>query len=498
MAKAQSFEEAFGQVQVDGNPFAELLSKAHKPRDDFQQEEINEGWKALVGAVLTAKDRERFRSLDAIQAIKQLIVQLDKALSAQMDEILHHEEFRKLEGTWRGLHYLVYNTEHGEDLQVRVLNVKKEELAKTFNRYSGSTWDRSPIYKKIYGAEFDMLNGTPYGAIVADYYFDHSSQDVKILNGLAQVCAAAHCPVITAPSPNLFGMDSWTELATKDVKVEDIFRRKGYEEWRDFRDSEDSRYVGLAMPRALARLPYDPKENPIEEFNYEEDTASGSHDRFTWMNAAYAMGMCINRAFKEHGWCAQIAGPEAGGKVEKLPVYKFPTDEGLIDTTCPTEVAIGDRRWAELANFGMIPLVHAKNTNYSVFMEAPSAQKPKEYDDPTATRNAKMSAALPYLFSCSRFAHFLKHMVRNKLGKFTSKDQLEQELNKWITNYVCDPDSGDEVKVRMPLQAAQVTVTEDPDDVGVYRAKFELLPHYQLKGLDVTLSLSSRLSETGS
>lgn len=497
MSNAQTFQEAFPAGELDGNPFHELLAGVHKPRDAFQQEELNEGWKALVGAVLEAKDRERFRDTDAIQALKQMIVQLDKVLSAQMDEILHHEAFRKLEGTWRGLTHLVYNTEHGEDLQVRVYNAKKSELYKTFKRYEGSEWDKSPVYKKIYGAEFDMLNGTPYGCIVADYYFDHSSPDVKVLNGLAQTCAAAHCPVMTAPTANLFGFDSWAELGTKDVKVEDIFRRKGYEEWRDFRDSEDSRYVGLAMPRALARLPYDPKENPVEEFNYEEDTAGGDHEHFSWMNAAYSMGLCINRAFKESGWCAQIAGPEAGGKVEKLPLYKFATDEGLMDTTCPTEVAIGDRRWAELANFGMIPLVHAKNTNYSVFMEAPSAQKAKVYDDETATRNSKMSATLPYLFACSRFAHFLKHMVRNKLGKFTSKDQLATELNKWITNYVCDADSTDDIKRKMPLQAAKVTVTEDPEEVGVYRAKFELLPHYQLKGLDVTLSLSSRLSESG-
>jgi type VI secretion system protein ImpC len=375
-----------------------------------------------------------------------------------------------------------------------VLNISKKDLAKTLKRYKGTAWDQSPIFKKMYEEEFGQFGGEPYGAIVADYYFDNSAPDVEMLTSMSKVAAAAHAPFIAAAAPSVMLMDSWQELANpRDLTK--IFQTPEHAAWRSFRESEDSRYVALAMPRFLARQPYGSRTDPVEEFDFEEDTSAPGSKNYTWANASYAMAVNINRSFKEYGWCSRIRGIESGGAVEGLPVHSFPTDEGGVDMQCPTEIAISDRREAELAANGFMPLVHKKNTDFAAFIGAQSMHKPAEYDDPDATANANLAARLPYLFATTRFAHYLKCIVRDKLGSFKEKDEMQRWLTKWIMQYVDgDPASSSEsTKARKPLAAAEVVLEEVEGNPGYYTSKFFLRPHYQLEGLTVSLRLVSKL-----
>jgi type VI secretion system protein ImpC len=379
-------------------------------------------------------------------------------------------------------------------LKIRVMNVSKAELGKTLKRYKGTAWDQSPIFKKVYSEEFSQFGGQPFGAIVGDYHFDQSAPDVELLGEMAKVCAAGHCPFITGASPTLLQMDSWQELANpRDLTK--IFTTPEYAAWRSLRESEDSKYIGLAMPRFLSRLPYGSKTNPVEAFNFEEDTGSADHGKYTWANAAYAMATNINRSFKEYGWCTRIRGIESGGAVQNLPTHSFPTDDGGVDMKCPTEIAIEDRREAELAKNGFMPLVHRKNSDFAAFIGAQSLHKPAEYDDPDATANANLAARLPYLFATCRFAHYLKCIVRDKIGSFKERDEVQRWLSSWIMQYVDgDPaHSSESTKARKPLAAAEVVVEEDPANPGYYSSKFFLRPHYQLEGLTVSLRLVSKL-----
>jgi type VI secretion system protein ImpC len=315
---------------------------------------------------------------------------------------------------------------------------------------------------------------------------------VGMLGSMAQIAAAAHAPFIAGAAPSTFQMDSWQELSNpRDLTK--IFQTPEYAKWRSLRDSEDSRFIGLAMPRFLSRLPYGAKTVPLEEFDFEEDTEGADHNKYVWSNAAYAMGTNITQAFKLYGWCARIRGAESGGMVEGLPVHTFPTDDGGVDMKCPTEIAITDRREAELAKNGFMPLSHYKNTDYAVFMGAQSLQKPTVYDDDDATANANLSARLPSLFACCRFAHYLKCMVRDKIGSFKEREDMQRWLNKWIMQYCCAPTSGEEVKAKYPLAAAEVQVEEVKGNPGYYTSKFFLRPHYQLEGLTVSLRLVSKL-----
>jgi type VI secretion system protein ImpC len=388
----------------------------------------------------------------------------------------------------------VRNTETDSLLKIRVMNVSKRELAKSLRKYKGATWDQSPLFKRIYEQEYGQLGGEPYGALVADYYFDHSPGDVELLGQMAQISAAAHAPLLTAASSVLMGMDTWQELANpRDLAK--TFAPPDYAAWRSLRDSEDAKYVGLCMPRFLARLPYGSHTNPVEEFDFEEDTGLGDHTRYAWANSAYAMALNVTRAFKQYGWCTAIRGVESGGLVEGLPVHAFPSDDGGVDTKCPTEIAISDRREAELANAGLMPLVHRKGTDMAAFIGAQSLQKPAEYADAHATANARLAARLPYLFASCRFAHYLKCMVRDKIGSFKEREEMERFLSNWIMQFVLANPIGqsDEVKARYPLAGAEVTVEEVEGNPGYYSAHFFLRPHYQLEGMNVALSLVSRL-----
>jgi type VI secretion system protein ImpC len=485
---AQAQAPAGGTVEL--SEFESLLNKEFKPRTDERKSAVQTAVKALAEQALSAT---QLISGDAIKSIEAIIAEIDKKLSEQLNLILHHEDFKALEGSWRGLHHLVNNTETDEMLKIRVLNVSKNDVGKTLKKFKGTAWDQSPLFKKLYEEEFGSPGGQPYGCLLGDYYFDHSAPDVEILEGMAQIGSAAHAPFIAAAAPGLMGMESWQELSNpRDLTK--IFQTAEYAKWRSLRDSDDARYLGLTMPRFLSRMPYGAKTNPVEEFNFEEDTEGADHSKYVWSNSAFAMGTNITRSFKLYGWCARIRGAESGGMVEGLPVHTFPTDDGGVDMKCPTEIAITDRREAELAKNGMMPLSHWKNTDYAVFVGAQSAQKPAEYDDPDATANANLAARLPYLFSTCRFAHYLKCMVRDKIGGFKERSDMERWLNDWIKQYcVASATASESDKARRPLADAEVKVEEVPGNPGYYTSKFFLRPHYQLEGLTVSLRLVSKL-----
>jgi type VI secretion system protein ImpC len=470
--------------------FESLLNKEFKPKTAEAKSAVKLAVQTLAEQALATST---LVSDNAIKTIGAIIAEIDRKLSEQINLILHHDDFKALEGSWRGLHYLVNNTETGENLKIRVMNISKKEVARTLKKFKGTAWDQSPLFKKLYEEEFGMPGGQPYGCLMGDYYFDHSAPDVEILAGIAQISAAAHAPFLTAAAPSLLNMETWQELANpRDLAK--IFGTPEYAAWRSLRQSEDSRYIGLTMPRVLARIPYGAKTSPVDEFAFEEDTAGADHTKYVWTNAAYSMATNITRSFKLYGWCARIRGAESGGMVEGLPVHSFPTDDGGIDMKCPTEIGITDRREKELADCGFMPISHWKNTDYAVFVGAQSLQKPTAYDDPDATANANLAARLPYLFATCRFAHYLKCMVRDKIGGFATRESMESWLNKWISRFVdANPASPDEIKAKFPLAEAQVVVEEDQENPGYYSSKFYLKPHYQLEGLTVSLRLVSKL-----
>jgi type VI secretion system protein ImpC len=477
-------------VAIEPTDFEKLLKKEFKPKSDHVKEAISSAVRTLAEQALS---ETALISDDAVASIEAIIAEIDRNLTEQINLIVHHQDFQAIEGSWRGLHHLVNNTETDETLKIRVLNLSKKDLAKTLKKYKGTAWDQSPLFKKLYEEEYGSPGGEPYGCLIGDYDFDHSPPDVEILNGMAQIAAAAHAPFISAAAPSLMNMDSWQELSNpRDLTK--IFQTADYAPWRSLRESEDSRYIGLTMPRFLGRLPYGAKTDPVEEFDFEEETAGGEHSKYLWSNAAYAMGVNITRSFKQFGWCANIRGVESGGIVEGLPCHTFPTDDGGVDMKCPTEIGITDRREAELAKNGMMPLSHWKNEDYAAFIGAQSLHQAAEYDDADATANAKLASRLPYLFATCRFAHFLKCIVRDKIGSFKEREDMATWLNKWITKYVTsDPHASEEVKAKYPLAAAEVVVDEIEGDPGYYSAKFFLRPHYQLEGLSVSLRLVSKL-----
>ena len=486
-----SAEGAAAATETSSDDFAALLQKEFRPKTDQAQSDIEIAVRTLAEQALA---NQALVSDDALRTIESMIAEIDKKLTEQINLILHHEDFQKLEGAWRGLHHLVTNTETDEMLKIRVLNISQKDLSKTLRKYKGTAWDQSPIFKKVYEEEYGTMNGEPYGCLVGDYHFDHSPPDVELLGQLSQIAAAAHAPFISGVKPSLFQMDSWSELANpRDLTK--IFSSAEYTKWRSLRETEDSRYLGLAMPRFLGRVPYGAETDPVEEFDFEENTEGSDTEKYCWVNSAYAMATNITRSFKLYGWCSRIRGVESGGAVEDLPTHAFPSDDGGMDSKCPTEIAISDRREAELAANGLMPLIHRKNTDMAAFIGAQSLHKPPEYDDPDATANANLGARLPYLFSTCRFAHYLKCIVRDKIGSFRERADMEKWLQDWINNYVdFTPEvSDEEVKSKKPLSAAEVYVREVEGNPGYYTSEFYLRPHYQLEGLTVSLRLVSKL-----
>ncbi len=478
-------------VTTEFGDFASLLNREFKPRTEQARDAVQSAVQTLAQHALA---QTALVSDDALTSINALIAAIDAKLTEQVNLIIHDESFQNLESSWRGLHYLVNNTETDEMLKIKVMNISKKEMARSLKKFRGTAWDQSPVFKKIYEEEYGQFGGEPFGLLMGDYYFDHSPMDTQMLGDLAQVAAAAHAPFIAAASPTLLQMDSWNELANpRDLTK--IFQTPEYAAWRSLRESEDSRYIGLAMPRFLARLPYGAKTDPIDEFAFEEDTAGADSSSYTWCNAAFAMATNITRAFKLYGWTTRIRGVESGGAVEGLPTHTFPSDDGGVAMKCPTEIAISDRREAELAKNGMMPLIYKKNSDFAAFIGAQSLQKPTEYDDPAATANANLAARLPYLFATCRFAHYLKCMVRDKVGSTMSQAQLQAWLQNWLNKYVdAAPDQSDEDwKASHPLAEGLVTVESNEENPGYYSSKFYLKPHYQLEGLTVSLRLVSRM-----
>ncbi len=481
-------------VEYSTDDFAALLQREFKPNTDFKKERIENAVATLAQQALADAQvigGDVFSTVDAIRA------ELDRKLTEQVNKILHHKEFQQLESAWRGLAYLVYNTPTGKDLKIRALNVGKDELRKMFRQYRDAAWDQSPLFKKIYESEFGQLGGQPYAALVCDYYMDHTAPDVELMKGLTKIGAAAHAPVIAAAAPSILGMESWQELANpRDLAKQ--FEAADYAAWRSFRDTNDSRYLALAMPRFLGRPLYGANSEPVDEFAFEEETG-GAHDEHLWVNASYALAVRITEAFKTYGWCTRIRGVQSGGTVEGLPTAAFPTDDGSIDFKCPTEIAISDRRENELSSAGFMALIHRKNTDQATFIGAQTVHQPKKYEDPDATKNANLSARLTYIFASCRFAHYLKCMVRDWVGANKEGPQLEQDLQSWVNQYVDgQPEvSSEEVKARRPLKAAHIEVIPDEENPGQYRGIFRFVPHYQFEGMDVSLSMVSRLPGGG-
>lgn len=428
---------------------------------------------------------------DAELMINKRIAQIDELVSTQLNEIMHHPEFQKLEGTWRGVKYLMDQSETGTMLKIKILNVGKKELLKDLQK--APEFDQSAMFKKVYEEEYGVFGGSPFGALVGDYEFGKHPDDLELLEGISHVAAAAHAPFCAAASADMFNLPSWTSLdAPRDLGK--VFDTTEYAKWKSFRQSEDSRYVALCLPRVLGRLPYGKDTKPVEEFNYEEQVDGRDHEKYLWMNAAFGLASRMTNSFSQHGMCVAMRGVEGGGLVDGLPVHNFYTDGGDLAMKCPTEVPVTDRREKELADLGFVPLVHCKDTDYAAFFSVQSCQKPKMYDTDSANANARLSAQLPYIMATSRFAHYLKAMMRDKIGSFMSRTDAEIFLNRWITRYVIPDDTASpQMKARCPLREARVDVSEVPGKPGVYRAVAFLRPHFQLEELTVSLRLVAEL-----
>lgn len=437
-------------------------------------------------------DKNVMRTLD------QRMDQIDAEISKQLATIMHHENFQKLEGSWRGLHHLVDRTETGEFLKLRVLNCKKRELFKDLSR--AVEFDQSQLFKKIYETEYGILGGTPYGALIGDYEFENHPEDIELLQKVSGVAASAFCPFISAAAPELFGFESYTELS-KPRDLTKIFDAIEYTQWKSFRESEDSRFCVLTMPRVLSRLPYGAATKPVDEFKYEECPSDErgrhvkvQHEHYAWMNSAYVMGARMTDAFARHNWCTAIRGVENGGKVEGLPAHIFTSDDGDPDLKCPTEIGITDRREKELSDLGFLPLCHYKGRDFSVFLGAQTCQRPKKYVDPAATSNAAISARLPYIMASSRIAHYLKVIARDKIGGFLEADECQDWLKRWISQYIClDEKPTDDIKAKYPLKAAQIEVKPVPGKPGSYNAVCHLRPWLQFEELTASLRMVAEL-----
>jgi type VI secretion system protein ImpC len=484
---------AASQPEVEANVETRSLLEriAEEGRVGQTPEERREGKRWLENLVQEVMTGQMTVSNDTELMLNERIKEIDELVSRQLNEVMHAEPFQKLEGSWRGLHYFVQQTETSSSLKIKLLNVSKADLLKDFEK--AVEFDQSALFKKIYEEEFGTLGGAPFGTLIGDYEFGRHPQDIALLEKMSGVAATSHAPFIAAATPALFNFESFTELSgPRDL--EKIFDNEAYLKWSMFRKSDDSRYVGLCLPHVLMRLPYGKETIPIEEFDYEENVDGKDHSKYLWGNAAYPFAARLTDAFARHEWCAAIRGVEGGGLVEGLPAHTFTTDDGDIATKCPTEIAITDRRENELAKMGFIPLCYYKGTDTAVFMGAQSTQKPQLYLDDEANANSRLSTQLQYIFACSRFAHFLKTMMRDKVGSFMSRDQCETFLNRWISNYVLlDDMASQDLKAKFPLRDARIEVSEIPGKPGAYNAVAFLRPHFQLEELAVSLRLVAKL-----
>jgi type VI secretion system protein ImpC len=452
------------------------------------------GKTVLTEFIKQVLDGQMTVSPDIETMILQRVSQIDHLLSLQLNEILHHPKFQQLEGTWRGIRYTLENSETSANLKIKVFNASKKEVLRDLQRVP--EFDQSQMFKKVYEHEFGVYGGEPFACLIGDYEFGRGSEDVELLERISQVAAAAHAPFIAASAPELLNMDSFTQMdAPRDLAK--VFDTTEYARWKGFRLSEDSRYVCLTMPRVLMRVPYGNDTKPVDAFHYEEGVTGNDHSQYLWGNAAYALGARITNAFSKYGWCAAIRGVEGGGLVDSLPTHNFKTEEGDLALKCPTETLITDRREKELGDLGFAPLVHCKGTDYAAFFSVQTCQRPRLYDTAEANANARLSAQLPYIMAVSRFAHYLKAMMRDKVGSFTSKKDCEVFLNRWISSYVTQDDMASHaIKAQYPLREARVEVIENKAKPGVFRAIAYLRPHFQLDELNVSLRLVAELPKS--
>ena len=483
-AAAGGAEAAAGE----GSLLDQIIDKGKLARDESQKTRA----KDLVGEFVNQiMDQGMTVSRDTLAMIQTQIARIDELISSQLNEVLHHPEYQKLEASWRGLHYLVSNSETSTRLKLRLLPLSKAELFKDLDQ--AIEFDQSQLFKKVYEEEYGTFGGNPFSLLIGDFEFGRHPQDMALLEKISGVAAAAHAPFISSASPRLFDMDSFTELGNpRDLSK--IFESSELIKWRSFQQSEDSRYVTLVLPHILLRLPYGPDTSPTEDFKFVEDTDGRNHSKYLWGNAAYALGQRITNAFALYGWCAAIRGVEGGGMVQGLPTHTFKTDEGDVALKCPTEIAITDRREKELDTLGFVSLVHCKGTDYAAFFGGQTTQKPKQYDTDAANANAKISARLPYILAASRFAHYLKVICRDKIGSFQTKDTLALYLNRWISSYILGTDdAGQDLKAQYPLREARIDVFDQPGKPGAYRAVAFLRPHFQLEELTASVRLVAEL-----
>jgi type VI secretion system protein ImpC len=465
-----------------------IVSQGRFGKDDAAQQRGKDMVKEFINQVL---EGHMTLSRDAEATIGTRIAEIDRLISVQLNEVLHHEAFQKLEGTWRGIKYLMDRSETNDMLKIKVLNVSKRDLLRDLQR--APEFDQSALFKKVYEEEFGVFGGAPFAALVGDYEFGRSGEDVELLEKVGQVASAAHAPFLTAAGPELLNLSEFGQLSgIRDVSK--VFDSTEYARWKSFRASDDSRYVALTMPHILLREPYGKETRPIDEFAYEEAVDGTDHKKYLWGNAAFALGARLTNSFAKFGWCAAIRGVENGGLVEGLPTHNFKTDDGDVALKCPTEVTITDRREKELADQGLVPLVHCKGTDYAAFFSVQTANKPKKYDKDEANANARLSAQLPYMLAMSRFAHYLKAMMRDKIGSAMSRSQADSFLNQWVSQYViADDDASSAAKAERPLREARIEVMEVPGKPGALRAVAFLRPHFQLDELTVSLRLVADL-----
>ncbi|HTB15907.1 MAG TPA: type VI secretion system contractile sheath large subunit [Bryobacteraceae bacterium] len=488
MADAQKAAPQATEQVLEKGLLDQIVEEGRMGKDEGAKERGRDLVKEFVSQVL---DGSMTVTKDAETMINQRIAQIDHLLSIQVNEILHHPSFQKLEASWRGLKYMLDQSETNDKLKIKVLNVSKRELLKDLQR--APEFDQSALFKKVYEEEFGVFGGAPFAALIGDYQFGKHPEDIELLERISQTAAGAHAPFLSAASPEFFNLESYATLdAPRDLSK--VFDSTEYAKWKSFRQSEDSRYVGLTAPRMLLRLPYGKDTKSVDAFQYEEAVDGTDHEKYLWGNSAYALGTRLTNAFAMYGWCAAIRGVEGGGLVEGLPVHNFYTDDGDLAMKCPTEVQITDRREKEMADQGFIPLVHSKNNDFAAFFSVQSCQKAKVYDKDAANSNARLSTQLPYIFAVSRFAHYLKAMMRDKLGSFMSRSDCERFLNQWIQHYVTPDDTASQtVKASHPLREARIDVAEVPGKPGVYRATAFLRPHFQLDELSVGLRLVADL-----
>jgi type VI secretion system protein ImpC len=489
-SESQKAGAAASQSQQDRDLVDEIIDRSKMGTDDSARRRSRDILQPFIDEILKGRMTV---APDTEAMINARIAQIDELVSLQLNEVLHAPEFQRLEASWRGLRYTLDRSETSDKLKIRVFNISKKELLRELQR--APEFDQSSIFKKVYEDGYGIFGGEPFAALVGDYEFGKHPQDTELLEKMASVAAAAHAPFLTAAAPDLLNLESFADLG-KPRDLAKVFDNTEFVKWKSFRESEDSRYVGLALPHILMRLPYGKATSPIETFNYEEGVDGTEHNKYLWGNAAYALATRLTNAFALYGWCAAIRGPEGGGKVEGLPAHTFRTDEGDVALKCPTEIAITDRREKELADQGLIPLVHCKNTDFAAFFSVQSAQKPKLYDKDAANASARLSAQLPYILAVSRFAHYLKAMMRDRIGSFMSRSQCETFLNNWIKNYtIADDDAPAVTKAKNPLREARVDVVEVKGKPGAYRAVAYLRPHYQLDELAIALRLVADLPE---